>query len=169
MKLKYLPNPSLFILGFLLAILITILDLASKEWIFAFLETKPNYQVKITSFFNLVMVYNRGVSFGLFNDLDNPVLILSATAIIISIILLIWLSKVEKLYLAIALGLIIGGAYGNIIDRIINGAVADFLDIHIANYHWPAFNLADSAITIGAILLIIDEFIVTKKKKKNDL
>ena len=68
--------------------------------------------------------------------------------------------------------MIIGGAYGNIIDRIINGAVADFLDFHIANYHWPAFNVADCAITIGAILLIIDEFMLSKnkkKEKKNDL
>ena len=73
---KYISNPQLFILAILLAILITISDLVTKIWVFNFLETQPNYQLKITSFFNLATVYNRGVSFGLFNNIDNPVLII---------------------------------------------------------------------------------------------
>ena len=70
--------------------------------------------------------------------------------------------------MSIALGFVIGGAGGNIIDRIVNGAVADFLDFHIAGYHWPAFNLADTTISIGAAIMIFDEFILPRIKAKKE-
>ena len=70
--------------------------------------------------------------------------------------LCIWMWKADTVLLATALGLVVGGAIGNVIDRILHGAVFDFLDFHIAGYHWPAFNVADSAITIGVAFLIID-------------
>lgn len=168
MSKLYIKNSKLFSYAILIAILVTILDLYSKNIIFSFLENKINYSLKITNFFNLVTVYNRGVSFGLFDNIEYSVFILATLGIIITIILIIWLGRINQAHIAIALGLIIGGAMGNIIDRIVNGAVADFLDFHIANYHWPAFNLADSAITIGAIILILDELILTRKNKNHD-
>jgi signal peptidase II len=106
------------------------------------------------------------VSFGMFNQLKNSDIIFSIIQGGIGLILLFWLYQVKKPYLAIALGLVIGGAFGNTIDRFKNGAVADFLDFHIASYHWPAFNLADSAIFIGITILLCDEFIFNKKIKK---
>ena len=83
--------------------------------------------------------------------------ILSIIGMIFVTILIIWLYRNKKPYLAVAISLVIGGAMGNIIDRIYNGAVADFLDFHIKSYHWPAFNLADTFIFIGVFLLLAEE------------
>ena len=113
--------------------------------------------VEVTSFFNLVTVWNRGVSFGLFsNDSQMGPWLLSAMALAISIALVIWLRKAETRWLATALGLVIGGAIGNVIDRMRLGAVYDFLDFHAFGYHWPAFNVADMTIFIGVGLLLLD-------------
>jgi signal peptidase II len=104
--------------------------------------------IKVTNFFNIVEVWNRGVSFGLFAS-DSPWTphLLSALAITIAIVLIVWLRKAETIVLALALGIVIGGAVGNVIDRIIWGQVYDFLDFHAAGFHWPAFNVADAAIS----------------------
>lgn len=109
---------------------------------------------EITSFFNLAIVWNRGISFGMFASHDQQIALCVMSGIIV-LILLGWLCKNTELYVACALSFIIGGAIGNIIDRLTLGAVLDFLDFHINNYHWPAFNIADSAIFIGVVLLCI--------------
>ena len=158
-----ITNQKFFIYGLLCAIIISIADLLSKELIFSLLDKTPGHYIKVTSFFNLVKVYNTGVSFGLFNDLIYGKIILIIIASLITFCLIFWLSKVAEAKLAFALSLIIGGAAGNIIDRALSGAVADFLDFHLYGYHWPAFNLADSAITLGALILIFDEFFGRKK------
>ena len=85
--------------------------------------------------------------------------ILAGMALAVSLVLAIWLARSETKALMYGLGLIIGGAVGNVVDRVRFGAVIDFVDAHIAGYHWPAFNLADSAITIGVILLLLDGFV----------
>ena len=121
--------------------------------------------VMVTDFFNLVMVRNPGVSFGMLQvDQDHMRLILSAFAVIVSIGFLVWLWREPRPSIAFPLGLIAGGALGNVCDRLRFGAVADFLDFHVAGYHWPAFNLADSAITIGVVLLLVDQFFITKSR-----
>jgi signal peptidase II len=113
--------------------------------------------IEVTGFFNLVMVWNRGISFGL---LDGGgawmpwVLALIALGVVAGLI--VWLRRVDRGYLAVAIGLVIGGAIGNLIDRLRFGAVADFLDFHLWGYHWYAFNIADSAIVIGVIVLLVD-------------
>jgi signal peptidase II len=119
--------------------------------------------IEVTDFFNIVEVWNRGVSFGLFAS-DSPwtPYLLSALAIAISIVLIIWLRKAETAFLALALGIVIGGAVGNVIDRLIWGQVYDFLDFHAAEFHWPAFNLADAAISVGVGLLLLDGFIAKR-------
>ncbi len=146
-------------IGLLAGGIVLILDHLTK-WLIRDVVLDGARYIEITGFFNLVEVWNRGVSFGLFASSSpwTPVL-LSALAIGISIVLLVWLRKAETLLLSIALGIVIGGAVGNVVDRILWGHVFDFLDFHIAGYHWPAFNVADSAITIGVALILIDGFI----------
>lgn len=110
----------------------------------------------ITSFFNIVMVWNYGVSFGMFNTQDDQgALILSILAMILVLILLIWMMDTKNRTQGLCLALIIGGAIGNVFDRMRFGAVIDFLDIHVYGYHWPAFNIADSCIVIGVFFLIL--------------
>ncbi len=134
--------------------LIAILDLASKRFIFAFLQEND---IKVFEFFNLVKVWNRGVSFGMFNGLEYSQIIFSIIQAVIIFILFFLLYKTERKSHFYAFCLIIGGAFGNLIDRIQNGAVADFLDFHIASYHWPAFNLADSFVFIGVVILVFED------------
>ncbi len=154
--------------GLLISIIVIALDQWSKFYVFGLLEGVENNAISVMPSFNLVKVYNYGVSFGMFNELAYGRLILSLIAIVVTIILCCWLYKVKKFYMVAALGLIIGGAIGNIIDRLRLGAVADFLDFYIGDYHWPAFNIADAAVCIGVFILLIDSFISKEKKEKND-
>ena len=146
-----------------MAFLVAVSDLLSKKLIFAYLEGFYNKQIIVFDFFNLVQVLNRGVSFGMFNNLEEARLILSILQMSIAVILFFWLYNNQKLHFTYGLGFIIGGALGNAIDRIKNGAVADFLDFHIASYHWPAFNLADSFVFIGVFILLFDDIFFKNK------
>lgn len=143
-------------LGFALAIAVTALDQASKWWILTQVMDPPRV-IPLAPFFNLVLGYNRGVSFGMFGSgADAGRWALVALALVIAMALAIWLWRTGPRLLGAALGLIIGGAIGNVIDRARIGAVVDFLDFHALGYHWPAFNVADMGITIGAAVLIFD-------------
>jgi signal peptidase II len=157
----------LFGRGLALSALIVVLDQVSKWWILERLMMPPRV-IEVTSYFNLVMTWNRGVSFGLFNN-DSPynALILSVVAAVIAGLLLIWLARARQPIMAYGLGLVIGGAVGNLIDRIRFGAVADFLDFHVWGYHWPAFNVADSAITIGVALLVVDSLFSAAEERRS--
>lgn len=143
--------------GLVVAALVFAADQISKPWILSVFEggARP---VEVTPFFNLVLVYNRGVSFGLFsNDSAYGPYILAGLAVAIA--LGIWwflLRKATGRYMAVACGMIVGGAFGNALDRLLYGGVVDFLDFHIAGYHWPAFNIADCAIVVGAVLVAAD-------------
>lgn len=159
----------LFGRGLALAALIVAVDQATKWWILERVMMPPRI-IPMTPFFNLVMTWNRGVSFGLFNN-GSPynALILPLIAIVISVLLGVWLARVHKPMVAYGLGSVIGGAVGNLIDRVRFGAVADFLDFHVWGYHWPAFNIADSAITIGVAILIADSLFGTaEQRRKNE-
>lgn len=152
------PNVSILKLGLMAGLIVVILDQASKLWIYYKVMDPPRV-IEILPFFNIVSAWNRGVSFGMFNSGDplSPWVFI-ILSFVISAGLAIWLWKAETRLLGGALGLVIGGAMGNVIDRFNFGAVYDFLDFHIAGTHWPAFNIADSAICIGAGLLILDSF-----------
>ncbi len=156
--------------GFGLAFLACALDQLTK-WVMVSVVMTPPRIIEITPFFNLMLGWNRGVSFGLF-DASSPYApwMFSTVSLIISVALLGWLYNVRRIMPALALGLIVGGAVGNVIDRLRFGAVADFLDVHVAGYHWPAFNLADSAITLGVVLLIYDSLFGRQEspKKQDD-
>lgn len=117
----------------------------------------PPHVIEVTPFFNIVMAWNRGVSFGMFGwDSQVKLYALTAMAFLAALGLAIWMQRENRLRFALPCGAIIGGAIGNGIDRLHWGAVADFLDFHFAGYHWPAFNVADMGITCGATLLILD-------------
>ena len=145
--------------GLLLALLVILLDQITK-WLVLVPLDLANNPVAVTSFFNLILVWNRGVSFGMFSEAGaaGPI-ILTGLAVAVVLGLIYWLRQAEGWVILTGLGLVIGGALGNVIDRIRFGAVVDFLDFHVAGYHWPAFNVADAAICIGAGLLLIDSLL----------
>lgn len=157
------------IIGLFMAVMVVILDQISKIMVFEYLaKTQP--VVEVTSFFNLVSAWNTGVSFSMFNNLgDAGIYILSGFSLMIVVFLIFWLSKEEALYMKLSLGAVIGGALGNVIDRVRLGAVFDFLDVHVNAYHWPAFNVADSFICIGAVLIVLDGIFFNKCEIVKDM
>jgi signal peptidase II len=160
--------PPLFLPGLVLALVVTVIDQIVK-WQVLSLGLRPGDSIEVTSFFNLAMVHNRGVSFGLFNrDWEFNALVLSLVAIAISIGMLVWLWRTTRKSIAAAVGLVVGGAIGNVIDRALYGAVIDFLDFHALGYHWPAFNVADSAISIGAVILVFDALFGSAETPKKE-
>jgi signal peptidase II len=143
-------------LGLAVALATLALDQLGKWAALAWLDP-GSPPLRVTPFFNLVLVWNRGVSFGMLNSggAFAPWL-LSGLALAVVVGLVIWLRRSDQLLTGLGLGLVIGGALGNVIDRIRFGGVVDFLDFHLAGYHWPAFNLADAGICVGAVLMLAD-------------
>ena len=118
----------------------------------------------VTAFLDLVLTCNRGMSFGLFNTgqgLSVPLFSLAAVAIVA--VLVFWLSRVHSELLASAIGLIVGGAVGNVIDRVRFGGVIDFLYFHLGSWYWPAFNFADSAICIGVLVMLFEGLLARRQ------
>jgi signal peptidase II len=163
MKRNSMPATKKYLLtGLFLAIVTIILDQVTKHAILEMFQNPPNY-LNITSFFDLVLTWNKGISFGFASSYgDTGTMILIGLSIAISIGLLIWLTRVTNIYLACGLGLIIGGAIGNVIDRFRFKAVVDFLYFHLDTFSFPAFNVADTAITIGVGFILLESFIVSK-------
>lgn len=134
------------------------LDVASKWWALGPMALGQR-GVEVTPFFNLVLVWNYGISFGMLSEHGDAVRLgLIAVTIAIIVGLCLWLRRVSDRYTASAIGLVLGGAVGNLLDRFRYGAVVDFLDFHWGPYHWPAFNVADSAIVVGVALLAWKSF-----------
>ncbi len=141
-----------------LALIVLVLDLVSKHWVVSILL--HGQQIPLTDFFNLVLTYNAGAAFILLCDAYGwQRWFFSGIAAAASILMVYLLRKhtSEKLF-CLALSLVLGGALGNLWDRITLGHVVDFLDFHVGGYHWPAFNVADSAIFLGALFLIVESF-----------
>ncbi len=146
---------------YLIALFLILLDQISKIWILNHLV--PYESVPVNSFFNLVLLHNRGISFSMLSS-DHPSMpyILAFVALIICILIARQIKLENSRLNKWGYALILGGAIGNVIDRILYGSVVDFLDFYYDIYHWPAFNLADSFICVGAGLLILG-FIKEKK------
>ena len=154
-------------LGLGLGLAVVVVDQFSKWWIVERVMQPPRV-IPVTPFFNLVMGWNRGVSFGMFNwDSAATAWVFSALALVIVALLLVWMARDDRLASTAALGIVIGGALGNVADRVRFGAVADFLDFHAFGYHWPAFNAADAAISLGALALIADALFARPDELKN--
>lgn len=144
-------------IGLILAGVTLVLDRLSKWWLIYVFEMPRRLEVELTSFFKLVMWWNRGISFGMFrtgSETGRWILIALAGGIVI--ILLRWLLRIDRMLAAVGLGLVLGGAIGNIYDRLIYGAVADFFYFHVGDWYWPAFNVADMGISIGVVALLVD-------------
>ena len=155
-------------LGLVLAALVIVLDQISKVALLMTMEELGGRFIEVTSFFSIVQVMNRGVSFGMFNDAQSELggVVFSLLAAAIVVMLLVWLWRARSTIIAIGTGLVIGGAVGNVIDRVRLGAVVDFLDFHLGTWHWPAFNVADSAICVGVALLVLDGLLGRGQRSK---
>jgi signal peptidase II len=155
-------------LGLTIGTLTVVADQASKLWLLFAFDLGAKGTVAVTPFFDLVLVWNRGVSYGLLTqDTDLGRLGLIAFAAVASFALVIWLARVTSALTAAAIGLILGGAIGNAIDRIAYGAVADFFAFHAFGFEWYVFNIADVAIVAGVIGLLYDSLFGGHKKAGN--
>lgn len=152
------------ILGISMAVIAFAIDFLSKWWVAEFFMQNETPKV-LMPFFNLVEAWNTGVSFSLFNNggIWGTVL-LSVFALLVVVFLFFWLYHEPSHLVQTALGMIIGGALGNVADRVRFGAVYDFLDFHYAGWHWPAFNAADSFICLGVFLIIVHSFLNRQKQ-----
>lgn len=170
-------------LGIPIAAVALLLDQLSKGWILRTF-TDPLHEIEVTPFFRLVLAWNRGISFSLFRS-DSPTAAWVFAGIALTIVagLLVWLKRLDRRWPGVAIGLIVGGAIGNVIDRIRFGAVVDFLYFFGDAYpgfcsvlgsiglgwldcRWPAFNIADSAIVVGVAMLLIDGLFGPSEKAK---
>jgi len=150
------------IAAYVLALAVVALDQASKWWILNVVDLDHRPPIQVLPFFNLQMVWNQGVSYGLLRaDSDLGRWLLVAFAAAMTLILAYVARRARRPMMAAILGLIMGGAAGNLIDRVRFGAVADFLDFHALYFPW-VFNVADSAISIGVILFVVDSFLGPK-------
>ncbi|MFP4097730.1 MAG: signal peptidase II [Alphaproteobacteria bacterium] len=148
-------------------------DVSFFQWYMQDAEIVHGSSIYITPFFNIVLAWNTGVSFSLFNQIGSSgPFILSAVALIIVCIFIYLLTKAAHFSYALGYALVIGGALGNVIDRLRFGAVIDFLDIHLYGYHWPAFNVADIAVVSGIGILIFASLffdICTKERYRGNM
>lgn len=139
--------------GFLIpviTILVIILDIITKALIVN--KVAHHEIIKVLPFINIVHIENRGAAFGLFANLGNVFFVI--VSIIAVLFILYYLKAVQRRMEIISLSLVLGGAVGNLIDRIRIGKVTDFIDFYVNNWHWPSFNVADSALTVGIILFL---------------
>ena len=161
--------------GLAVAAATAVLDQATKAMVLAsFGASGCSFDRRaVTWFLDLVLICNPGVSFGLLGDAGVNSLFFSGIAALIIVGLGVWLSRVRATFLALAIGLIIGGAIGNVVDRLRFGAVIDFLYFHAGSWYWPAFNLADSAICLGVVAMLLDGMLlrraVPQAKRREDL
>ena len=163
------PRAWLSTMAYAIAAVIIVLDQITKHWILGVLHMGPGSSIQVLPFFHLTMVWNPGVSFGLLQSPEGKEWIRWVLAVfsgIVAIALAVWVRKAHRVLPAVAIGLIIGGALGNLSDRIRWGQVVDFLDFSPI-FPW-VFNIADSGITVGVILLLLDSFLTGEKKPTAD-
>jgi len=152
-----------------LSLLVVILDQVSK---LAIAGSMQLYQsIPIMPFFKLTYVHNTGAAFSFLSEAGGwQRWFFAGLAFVISIVIAVWLARLKQheTLLAVALSLVLGGAIGNLIDRLAYGYVIDFLDVYYRTWHWPAFNIADSAITLGVILMLVESFGLWKSEEKTE-
>jgi signal peptidase II len=142
-----------------LSVAVIVLDQLTKQLAVDLLEM--HQPVAVAPFLNLTLTYNTGAAFSLLNDAGGwQRWLFAGLSVVVSIVIVAWLRRIPsgERWLACGLALVLGGALGNLWDRLLIGAVVDFIDVYYQRWHWPAFNVADSAICVGAALLIISTF-----------
>ena len=157
-----------FFFSFIIVIIIFSLDRITKLYILTLAETQKYVDIYYNSFLNFYLIWNKGIGFGLFSsDTSFSYNIITSLIIVINLVILFMIIK-SKDYKIFFLLMILGGSLGNLFDRLYYQAVPDFIDLHYEEFHWFVFNVADIFITLGIICLIIVEFILDKKKIKNE-
>lgn len=162
-------HPRRFGFGMLVALAVLAADQASKYWVLHIINLPDVRQIVLLPVLNLTMVWNTGITFGLFNgfgDWGHVVLALVALAVVIALGL--WLRRAESALTAAAIGAIAGGAVGNVIDRLRFGAVVDFIHAHAWGWNWYVFNLADAAIVCGVGALLLDSQLRQRPNRSED-
>jgi signal peptidase II len=155
------------ILGFSAALITLILDQATKLYTLFVYDLPVKEPVELAPFINLIVVWNRGISYGLFQQSSEigrwGLIVISILA---SIALSVWIRRTSARLLAVSLGLIVGGAIGNVIDRLAYGAVFDFIQLHAGSWSWYVFNVADAAIVAGVVGLLYDSFVLEGRRAR---
>jgi len=143
-----------------LSLLVVVADQVTKAWVSGALRPYELVPV-IDGFFNLTLAFNTGAAFSFLAQGGGwQRWLLSGLAVVVAIVLVVWLTRLDRSerWTAASLSLVIGGAVGNLLDRLRLGHVVDFLDFYLGSWHWPAFNVADSAITVGVAILLLASF-----------
>lgn len=149
-----------------LSVLVIALDQATKLWASASLDLYE--RVEILPFLNFTLVHNTGAAFSFLSQASGwQRWFFVALALVIGAVILVWMRRLDaaERWPGIGLALILGGAFGNVIDRLNHGHVVDFIDFYYDRWHWPAFNVADSAITVGAAIMILDALVDHRRQR----
>lgn len=150
--------------GAVLAALIFIADQATKLWVLRGLRLGEG-PIEVTPFLEFILVWNRGISYGLLQQEGLGRWLLVAVTVAASVALGVWLARSQRRLVALAVGGILGGALGNLVDRVAYGAVVDFVHLHAGSFSWYVFNVADAAIVIGVVLLLVDGFLAPRTRQ----
>jgi signal peptidase II len=154
-------------LGLAIAAVTFVLDQATKLYTLFVIDLPLREPIRLAPFLDLIVVWNRGISYGLFQqhtEFGRWMLIL--VSIIASLALSIWIRRTASRWLAASLALIVGGALGNVVDRLAYGAVFDFIHFHIGSFSWYVFNVADAAIVAGVAGLLYDSFVLDRRRAR---
>jgi signal peptidase II len=156
--------------GLATALVVLVLDQASKWWVLHGLDLPALRQVHVLPFLDLTMVWNQGVTFGLLQQQGawGP-WVLAGVALVVVVLLCLWMRRAERRFTAVALGAIAGGAVGNVVDRLRFGAVVDFIHLHAGGYSWYVFNVADSAVVCGVAALVIEGLLPRPASRSDSL
>ena len=157
-----------YVIIIVISLAVFLLDRLTKSLVLDFFENITTKQIYINHFINLLLIWNDGIAFGLLNFSDQKIYnLITIMIFFVSTVVLIIALK-SKNYDAYFFSMIFGGAIGNLFDRVKYNAVPDFIDLHINNYHWFIFNVADIFISLGVICLIFDEIFLKKKLQKTN-
>ena len=159
-------NSKTFYLNFIIILSIFILDRLTKFYVIYLDKINGNSEIFSSKFLNIYLIWNEGIAFGLFSFNENNLYNFLTIFILIIVFVILYMTSKSSGLKKYSLLMILGGALGNVFDRIIYKAVPDFIDFHIGNFHWFIFNFADIFISIGVIFLIIMEFTVINKNNK---
>ena len=155
-------------------ILLSLAVVVADQWTKYLIERHlaPNRQIEvIPGFLDLIYVRNSGIAFGLFAAGSNPLGIVALTVLglvaLTMVLVYFWRTPDSNRWVLVALAFILGGAIGNLVDRALSGSVTDFIEVYLGPFHWPTFNAADSAITIGIVMIAIDALWLHRKEKSS--